>query len=245
MQCACVSKLSKNCCARQPCFLASLLARFCTDSQLFFAHSVKGSCFQGRSDGDVRTIRIRDWRLWERRKSSSEIVKMWKDWNGGIKYVWEVRFSDGNGGFFSRQSCSAADLMEVGEEEDWAVRGENITQVPLLDFQSLSCLPLSQNQQCALSMMIITIRRGMGTAPSSLTGMEPQMQLHSHWCVPFFSPSDDRTLIQSVVQNKSVNTLRFHLCRLILPTQALSCSGFTFLAFIDALQWPMKCVAIA
>ena len=32
------------------------------------------------------------------------------------------------------------------------------------------------------------------------------MQLHSHWCVPFFSPSDDRTLIQSVVQNKNVNT---------------------------------------
>ena len=208
VQCACVSKLSKNCCARQACFLAGLLARFCTDSQLFFAHSVKGSCFQGRSDGDVRTIRIRDWRLWERRKSSSEIVKMWKDWNGGIKYIWEVWFSesDGNGGFCSRQSCSAADLMEVGEEEDWAVRGENITQVPLLDFQSLSCLPLSQNQQCALSMMIITIRRGMGTAPSSLTGMEPQMQLHFHWCVPFFSPSDDRTLIQSVVQNKNVNT---------------------------------------
>ena len=56
------------------------------------------------------------------------------------------------------------------------------------------------------AMIIITIRRGMGTAPSSLTGMEPQMQLHSHWCVPFFSPSDDRTLIQSVDQNKNVNT---------------------------------------
>ena len=51
------------------------------------------------------------------------------------------------------------------------------------------------------AMIIITIRRGMGTAPSSLTGMEPQMQLYFHWCVPFFSPSDDRTLIQSVVQN--------------------------------------------
>ena len=245
MQCACVSKLSKNCCARQACFLAGLLARFCTDSQLFFAHSVKGSCFQGRSDGDVRTIRICDWRLWERRKSFSEIVKMWKDWNGGIKYIWEVWFSesDGNGGFCSRQSCSAADLMEVGEEEDWAVRGENITQVPLLDFQSLSCLPLSQNQQCALSMMIITIRRGMGTAPSSLTGMEPQMQLHFHWWVPFFSQMTE--LWFNPLFRIRILTLRFHLCRLILPTQALSCSGFTFLAFIDALQWPMKYVAIA
>ena len=53
-------------------------------------------------------------------------VTLWWKWKNE---TWEVRFSDGNGRFFSGQSRCAADLMEAGVEDDWAVRGENITQV--------------------------------------------------------------------------------------------------------------------